>query len=170
MKKAFLPLILALTFVACKHVPTAKEATTYNDKLMEIEKKVVHKQEALNETFGSSEKPASDKATMEKAQKDLLDEAKKAKEEGEKLGAFDGSREFLDGTLKYIDTHRQLGENEYGELIKLYSKPVDPSANEADTDRINKIIDAIGKKLDSSYKEFILSCDKFAEKYKLVRK
>ena len=170
MKKVFLPLILALTLVGCKHVPTLKEAIAYNDKLMDLETKVVDKQSALNETFGSSEKPASDKATMEKAQKDLLDQAKIAKEAGEKLGAFDESRGFLDATLKYIDALKQLGENEYGELIKLYAKPSDPATNDADTEQINKIIDVIGKKLDASYKKFTVSYEAFGAKYKMVRK
>ena len=163
MKKLLAIFILSSALTACQHIPTAQEATGYNNKLVNIQGKLIDKQTALNSTFGSADVEAADKETMEKALKDFMKEVKTGSEEINKVGAFFDDKAYMESTLAYFTAFKDLAENDYTQLVKYYTQEADWS--EEDKVAKDKIFESISSKIDRCTLIYTAGYSAYCKKY-----
>ena len=141
---------------------TSQQAVEYNDKIIHEQTIVYNKELALMEAM----KNYKDMEGMKKAQDELINSSKSSIQVIKNLDKFDGSTEFADAAIIFLETYKGFAEKEYNELIELYSLPQEDYTEEKEN-RANELFDIIEKAVDTSIQKFGLAQDAFATKYKI---
>ncbi|MCQ2973985.1 MAG: hypothetical protein MJ211_04170 [Bacteroidales bacterium] len=160
MKKIFGFLMFVCVLTSCG--PTRQEAADYNDRVIELQRLVITKYDALLETYDTYVASKMDDALIEfEEQIDLSEKAVKA------IPIIESAEYYTAEILNYFEVYKSIAENESRELVRLYKVPENEFSSEmrVQWDALYKQSDDKAKAADKKLQEVQT---KFAEQFNLV--
>ena len=141
--------------------PTPEEVRNYNDKIIKQQTKIKKSIDNLEIQFKSYD--------PEKIQP-VFNIAKTVTTEGlviiKKIGSFDKSTKFKDATIQYCEIIQKTLDEEYTEMLKIYSIP-DSLYNEEVEIKWNNLRKSVDEKLSEGFSKFSAAQENFATKHNL---
>jgi len=149
-------LLLSPLFLAsCRN--TKQQAIDYNNKIVDLQSKIVKGMLDFSSTFDSK-----DTALMEKKYGELLAVIDTSIKETRAMEPFDGTSEFRDAAINLFTFYQDITKKEYKEIVEIFKKS---QIQQADVDRIDKLNQDISKREKVLDDQFMVVQEGFAKKY-----
>jgi hypothetical protein len=99
--------------------PNSDKAIQYNDKLIAIQDSVVPKEEAFMNSLDSNA------GWIQQTHEQLLKQVNLSINATERLGAFEGKKEYASTATTFLTTYKNVVENEYRNMMRIASKDLE---------------------------------------------
>jgi hypothetical protein len=142
-------------FTGCK--PSEHEAVEYNDR-------IINQQRAINGKEQEMIAALEDSTAVESAYKAYIAQVQASLDSINAMNEFAGSHELKDAALRLFNLYKEVGANEYREIVSLMKKS-DESLTDEDKARVSALLNDVTKKLNAEVGELNKAQDKFAREY-----
>lgn len=138
---------------------SSEKAIQYNDKLIAIQDSVVPKEEAFMNSLDSNAE------WIQRAHAQLLNQVNLSIAATQRLGAFHGKDEYITTASTFLNTYKNVVENEYRKMMRIASKNIEDISPEDDSLYTQSLKEASGKIMKAT--EALVSAQKaFAQENK----
>jgi hypothetical protein len=160
MKKIFLLLGIAFaaTMISCG--PTTEDAIKHNDNIVADQKEMLDLETDLLNDIVDGQEAANIKKTFKKYLGFLEEMEKKYNE----MDEFDEKDTFRKAMINLIKEFKSVAENEYDEMIEIYSKEPD-ALTDADFEKWEDLTEIIDEKEGKANDDFLDAQKEFSKEY-----
>ena len=165
MKTNYLTFVLMSIFfmLSCNSHPSQDEVNKYIDVVAEQENSILQKINDLIDGYDSYNDYSSTDQ-MQKAYNAVYAQLDSAEQVINKQGDFYGDEMLKKSAQEFIQSIRQLMDNEHKRIIELYSLP-DDRFTEKEQEEMEKLRDTAGQKADEIRQKAEKTLNEFTEKY-----
>lgn len=163
--KASLLFVLSWASFVFTQAQTGDQAIAHNDKIVADQLKMIQAEDIFVRTIVDDK----EKKVIEKAFKDYSKTLKKLGKKYNKMKAFDSKDTFRKAMKDMIDVFKSVAENEYSEMITIYS--MDPGSLTAEVfERWEVLTQTVNDKETAANEEFLKAQKEFAAQYNFTLK
>lgn len=160
MKKIFLLLgiVFAATMISCG--PTTDDAIKHNDSIVADQKEMLD----LESDFVNAIVDGKDESAIKKAYSKYTDFLEEMEKKYSEMDSFDDKDTFRKAMIDLIKEFKDVAENEYDEMVKIYTKDAD-ALTDADFEKWEDLTDAVDNKESKANDKFLDAQKEFAKEY-----
>ncbi len=154
----FISLIVSL-IISCK--PSTKDAIKYSDGIVEQQILV---NEQVSKLLDSYDTYVADE--MDEAYSNAQNQLNKSIKYVNKLKGFEEDAYFKEGALVFLNTYKDVLENEHKRIIELLKLPEDAYGSK-EVQEVEQHRNESNKKIDEAFEKMLAVQKKFAKKYNI---
>ena len=154
---ACLAIVLMISlFGACK--PTRQQAVAYSDRIINQQKAIDLKERELLTSLDT------DTNAVEPAYKSYMSQVQASLDSVRKLEEFGNNSEFRDAAEKLFSTYKEVGEEEYREIVSIMKKS-DERLTDEDKQRVKDLLNSVTLRLNQEVAALNQAQETFAKQY-----